>query len=80
VKTGDIGSGNWSHGRWCDDCNQYHGLIYICPSYSAEVKAKVEASSITLNNNLNDPEWQARQIEKGATPEIINIFKILVGG
>lgn len=31
----------YSHARWCDFCEQYHGILYICKSYSLELSNKL---------------------------------------
>lgn len=29
--------------RWCASCARFHGALFLCPSYSSEIRAQVDA-------------------------------------
>jgi len=69
----------WDNARWCEHHKQYHGILYTCNHYTDEVKKEVGIRSNKHIENLNDPEWCRRQVDKGL-PEIgISIFKVFAG-
>lgn len=69
----------YGNGRWCQSCGHDHGTLYYCPDYPAEVRDEILRLSEKHRQNLSDPEWCARQVEKGLPPEGIEIFKALAG-
>jgi hypothetical protein len=69
----------WPHARWCDGCEQYHGPLYPCESYSPELKAEIAAASERYRRDLMDPEWCKTQVARGMPAEIIAVFRALVG-
>lgn len=79
MKTGEFGTGQWSHTRWCEPCGHYHGAAYICPEYPEAVRAEVAECGARFRANLADSDWRARQIERGVPPHVIAIFIALAG-
>lgn len=63
----------------CESCGCEHGPLYICPSYSPERKAEIQAKVERYRANLQDPAWIQRQYDNGVTPEAIAVFKALAG-
>ncbi len=69
----------WPHARWCDEHKQYHGIAYVCATYSDELKAEIITKTEKFLANLRDPEWCRKQIEDGVPGEAITAFKIFAG-
>jgi len=68
-----------THNRWCGGCGHYHGPLYVCKHYSPELAGEVTTASDRWRANLRDPKWCVQQINNGASPEAIAIFKALSG-
>lgn len=66
-------------GRWCVSCSRYHGILYECPAYPEEIKMDIRYTLERSRRNLSDPEWIAREIEKGTPPEVIMIMRCFAG-
>ena len=79
MKDGELGKDNWSHARWCNTHKQYHGVLYVCPSYSANLKAELEKQGQDWANKLNDPYWVRQQEKAGIPPEVIAINRFFAG-
>lgn len=56
-------------GRWCDGCVHSHGPLYVCPKYSAEVRAGIEAAATEQRDRIRDPKWCAEQ-QRNGMPEM----------
>ena len=65
------------HGRWCNECQIFHGILYECEKFPDEIRAKIRVGNAKFSNNLNDPTWIKRQIDNGVEPEVIAIFRAL---
>jgi len=74
-----IKDGEWSHSRWCEVCNHYHGNLYPCPNYPPELLQELELGRKALVSSLSDQAWIKQQIEKGIPPEAILIMRALAG-
>lgn len=68
---GKIGAGENAHCRWCDVCNQYHGILYRCKHYGDAILAEIDADIKSM-----DDEWWQKQTDK-LPAEVIEITKIL---
>ena len=79
MKDGDLGTGSHVGSRWCASCAAYHGFLYICDSYSVELKDRLIKNSEEFSNNLQDQDWVRRQLGNGVPPEAIKIFEVLSG-
>ena len=66
----------YSHCRWCNTCNQYHGILYKCEHYSDELKQQLQKQTDQLKDNLMDPSWCKEQIDNGATKEALMFFRV----
>lgn len=66
-------------GRRCDVCDAFHGTLYICPSYSDELKAKLEQQTGAWRNDLRDPEWCDEQVRAGIPESVIQIMAMFAG-
>ena len=42
METGERGKDNWAHARWCNPCDQYHGVLYVCEKYPKKLKEKLK--------------------------------------
>lgn len=69
----------WPHARWCDGCEQYHGQLYSCESYSPALKAEIAAASERCKRNLADPEWCKAEIARGTPAFVIAVFRAMAG-
>ena len=76
---GEIGTGNYSHTRWCSMCNQYHGILYNCEHYPKEIRAEIERDCNVHVKNIQDPKWIKRQIQNGIPAEAIVFARIFAG-
>lgn len=65
--------------RFCKKHNQYHGPLYVCASYSDELKTDIKKQSQKWVNQLNDPEWIKQQLDNGVPPIAIDIQRIFAG-
>ena len=66
--------------RWCETCNQFHGILYVCGSYPDELKAKLHEQSEKYVNNLRSRSWCERQKrERGIDDMGIEIFRAMAG-
>jgi len=70
---------SYSHCRWCDFHQQYHGILYPCKSYTKEILAVIKSDRDKHVGQLCDGEWVATQINKGVDPLAIEISKIFAG-
>lgn len=52
-------------GRWCASCARSHGVLYACPGYSDEIKARLHTASEQQKANLRDPKWCGEQRATG---------------
>lgn len=43
LKHSELGVENWSHARWCDVHQQYHGALYPCKFYDAAMLGQLLA-------------------------------------
>lgn len=77
LRTGDRDS--YGSGRWCEECNVWHGPLYVCPRYPEEIQIEVRAKSDAFRANLADPAWQAEQRKAGVPQVAIELFKIMGG-
>lgn len=74
-----MGNNNYSHCRWCEPCNTYHGILYICTNYSEELTKEITEDSNKFIHNLHTAEWCEAQINKGIPVEAITVFRTLAG-
>lgn len=49
---GEVGSGNWSHSRWCAIHRQYHGILFNCETYPAKLRSKIDQEYFEFMNNI----------------------------
>ena len=77
MKNGIVGTGDWSHARWCKVCNRYHGILYLCEKYPEKIKEKIKHQNDKHMENLRNPKWCQKQIDQGLPPEGIVIFRAL---
>ena len=76
MKTGDI----QSNGRWCEGCNTYHGLLFICDKYPDWLVEKLELSGEKYVANLRSREWCNKQMtERNISIEAIATFRAIAG-
>ncbi len=76
---GEMGTEGYQHGRWCNGCNQYHGILCLCEKYSDEIKQQIKSESDRYISNLRDPEWGQKQIDNGLPVVGLMIFRTLAG-
>lgn len=67
------------YGRYCESCGRDHGPLYICDSYSPELKAEIQKESDQFVKNHCDPEWCRKQIESGVDPLAIAFGRFFAG-
>lgn len=76
MKTGDVKD----NGRWCEACNQFHGILYQCEKYPIELLDELERKSEKYIANLRSREWCKKQMEKTGIDAIgIEIFRAMAG-
>ena len=76
---GEMGSGNWSHCRWCRACDHYHGALYICDGYDKTLRARLRAEGEEFDRCLLSPKWIAEQLSNGIPIEAISIYRWFSG-
>lgn len=79
LKHGQMGTGNWSHCRWCDTHSQYHAVLYNCEEYPLGVRQVIESESKSFKKNLQNSKWVEQQIKNGVPSEVISIMKTFSG-
>jgi hypothetical protein len=65
--------------RFCKNCNQYHGWLYICPQYSKNLKTRLEGRNRIWVEFLSDEEMVRRAIKMGIPEEKIMFWRIFAG-
>jgi hypothetical protein len=65
--------------RWCEPCGHWHGPLYDCDSYPAELRAAVRVQSDRLIANLQNPAWVAEQRANGVSQTEIEILRWFAG-
>ena len=70
----------WSHCVWCEGCQQHHGPIYICDTYTEDYKAMLRVEHAQWQRLSADPVWQEEQRQRGIPDEVIAINQALAGG
>jgi hypothetical protein len=65
------------HGRYCESCQHEHGPLYICASYSDDLKTSIEAEQEQYVAMLNDPKWIEQMNKKD--PLAVHIFRAFTG-
>ena len=65
--------------RFCESCKRDHGPLYVCDSYSVDLRKQIESKSRKWKENLSDPEWVQSKIDEGFPPEVIAINKMFAG-
>ncbi len=53
---GEVGSGTWTHARWCGVHHSYHGILYSCPEYPAELLAELESARVKMIEKLRSDD------------------------
>lgn len=66
-------------GRWCAGCGHSHGPLYVCPTYSPEIRAEIEGRDAVYRNQLRDPEWVAEQRRRGTPQYVLEIMGMFAG-
>ena len=79
LSDGDIGTGRWSHSRWCAGHSTYHGALYVCECYGDKLKIQVLQDSERFARSLIDPTWVQQQLDNGIPVEAIAIYRIFEG-
>ena len=57
--------------RHCVSCGHDHGPLYICESYSPELKAELRRKGEEWDAKIVDPEWLEAQRENSVGNEIL---------
>ena len=71
---------NADHGRYCDSCKRDHGPLYVCESYSPELKAELATRTERLRANFRDQAWRAEQVQRlGISERELTIFGWFLG-
>ena len=73
------GEADGKGGRWCATCAHSHGPLYVCPNYSAELRAKLEVYGAELRDALRDPAWCDKQRRAGVPEVAIEIMGAFAG-
>ena len=64
---------------YCEACGHDHGPLYVCPRYSPERKAAIEASAERTREAMCSPGWVEGQLAKGIPWEAIVIMAAFMG-
>jgi hypothetical protein len=51
------------HGRWCEECQVQHGVLYNCEHYPKELRAKLAEDTQKLMKNVRSRAWWKQQAE-----------------
>jgi hypothetical protein len=62
--------------QWCEVHQQFHWHLYVCETYSQELKDEIIRKWNKFRENLMDNNYIERMIEKWVPKEAIAIMKI----
>lgn len=70
-KHGALGTGNYSHARWCRVHRHWHGTCYPCEHYSDELLSEIAAIDRRIRTNLRTIVFCG---DSDVPPDVARIF------
>ena len=62
--------------RSCDSCGYEHGSLYVCDSYSKELRSKIEKDGESFRRYVYSEEFPKDCRSQGIPEYVVPIYKI----